>query len=84
MAHIYDTIILGGGPAGLSAGLYAARSKMDTLLLERAKFGGQIVTSDELENYPGSEENCTGPSVIARMKKQAEDFGTKFAKDGKF
>lgn len=81
MDHIYDTIIIGGGPAGLSAGLYAARSKMDTLLLERAKFGGQIVTSDELENYPGSEENCTGPSVIARMKKQAEEFGTKFAKD---
>jgi len=81
MAHIYDTIIIGGGPAGLSAGLYAARSKMDTLILERAKYGGQIVTTDELENYPGSEENCTGSSLIVRMKKQAEDFGTNFAKD---
>lgn len=81
MAHIYDTIIIGGGPAGLSAGLYAARSKMDTLLLERAKFGGQAVTTDELENYPGSVEDCTGASLIARMKKQAEEFGTIFAKD---
>jgi thioredoxin reductase (NADPH) len=81
MAHIYDTIIIGGGPAGLSAGLYAARSKMDTLLIERAKFGGQTATTDELENYPGSIENCTGPELIERMRKQAEEFGTKFTKD---
>lgn len=81
MAHIYDTIIIGGGPGGLSAGLYAARSKMDTLLIERGKFGGQTATTDELENYPGSIEDCTGPSLIERMRKQAEEFGTKFAKD---
>jgi len=81
MAHIYDTIIIGGGPAGLSAGLYAARSKMDTLIIERSKFGGQTATTDELENYPGSIENCTGPELIERMRKQAEEFGTKFAKD---
>lgn len=81
MTHIYDTIIIGGGPGGLSAGLYAARSKMDTLLIERAKFGGQTATTDELENYPGSIEDCTGPALIERMRKQAEEFGTKFAKD---
>lgn len=81
MAHIYDTIIIGGGPAGLSAGLYAARSKMDTLIIERAKFGGQATTTDELENYPGSIENCTGSSLSERMRKQAEQFGTKFAID---
>lgn len=81
MGHIYDTIIIGGGPAGLSAGLYAARSKMDTLLLERAKFGGQAVTTDELENYPGSIEDCTGSKLIERMRKQAEEFGTKFSKE---
>lgn len=81
MAHIYDTIIIGGGPAGLSAGLYAARSKMDTLLIERSKFGGQVSTTDELENYPGSIENCTGPGLIERMRNQAEEFGTKFEKD---
>jgi thioredoxin reductase (NADPH) len=79
--HIYDSIIIGGGPAGLSAGLYAARSKMDTLLIERAKYGGQITTTDELENYPGSIENCTGTSLSERMKNQALDFGVKFAKD---
>lgn len=81
MTHIYDTIIIGGGPAGLSAGIYAARSKMDTLIIERSKFGGQTATTDELENYPGSIENCTGPELIERMRKQAEDFGTKFEKD---
>lgn len=81
MSHIYDTIIIGGGPAGLSAGLYAARSKMDTLLLERAKYGGQTATTEELDNYPGSIENATGPALIERMRKQAEQFGTKFEKD---
>lgn len=81
MAHVYDTIIIGGGPAGLSAGLYAARSRMDTLLIERAKYGGQVTTTDELENYPGSIENCTGASLSERMRKQAEEFGTQFVKD---
>lgn len=81
MAQIYDTIIIGGGPAGLSAGLYAARSRMDTLIIERAKYGGQATTTDELENYPGSIEECTGTTLSKRMKKQAEDFGTKFTKD---
>ena len=81
MSHIYDTIIIGGGPAGLSAALYTSRGKLDTLLIERAKFGGQAATTADLENYPGSIEDCTGPSLIARMKEQAEGFGTKFAKD---
>lgn len=81
MSHIYDTIIIGGGPAGLSAGLYAARSKMDTLIIEKGKYGGQTATTDELDNYPGSMEHCTGPELIERMRKQAEQFGTKFTKD---
>ena len=81
MEHIYDTIIIGGGPAGLSAGLYASRSRMDTLIIERAKFGGQATTTDELENYPGSIENPTGTTLSKRMKHQAEEFGTKFVKD---
>ena len=81
MEHLYDTIIIGGGPAGLSAGLYAGRSKMDTLLIEKANFGGQAATTDEFENYPGSMENCTGPILVERMRQQAEDFGTKFIKD---
>ena len=81
MEHIYDTIIIGGGPAGLSAGLYASRSRMDTLIIERAKFGGQATTTDELENYPGSIEECTGTSLSKRMKHQAEEFGTQFVKE---
>ena len=81
MEHIYDTIIIGGGPAGLSAGLYASRSRMDTLIIERAKFGGQATTTDELENYPGSIEDCTGTSLSKRMKHQAEEFGTQFVKE---
>lgn len=81
MSQIYDTIIIGGGPAGLSAGLYAARSRMNTLILEKEKYGGQTATTDEVENYPGSIENCTGSRLIERMKNQAEEFGTKFEKD---
>jgi len=81
MEHIYDTIIIGGGPAGLSAGLYASRSRLDTLIIERAKYGGQATTTDELDNYPGSAEECTGTSLSKRMKQQAEEFGTQFVKD---
>ncbi len=81
MAEIFDTIIIGGGPAGLSAGLYASRSRMKTLIIERAKYGGQVATTDELENYPGSIENCTGTTLSQRMRQQAEEFGTTFVKD---
>lgn len=81
MSAIFDTIIIGGGPAGLSAGLYASRSRMKTLIIERAKYGGQATTTDELENYPGSIENCTGTTLSQRMRKQAEEFGTEFVKD---
>ena len=81
MEHIYDTIILGGGPAGLSAGLYASRSRLDTLIIEREKYGGQATTTDELDNYPGSAVGCTGPSLSKRMKQQAEEFGTQFVKE---
>ncbi|MBA1334868.1 MAG: Thioredoxin reductase [Firmicutes bacterium] len=75
MGDLYDIIIIGGGPAGLSAGLYAARSKAKTLILEKGKWGGQAATTEELENYPGSMERPTGPEITARMKRQAEEFG---------
>lgn len=81
MSHIYDIVVIGGGPAGLSAGLYGSRSKLDVLVIEKGKFGGQATTTAELENYPGSIENCTGPALTERMKKQAEEFGTEFVKD---
>lgn len=81
MSHIYDIIVVGGGPAGLSAGLYGSRSKLDVLIIEKGKFGGQAATTAELENYPGSILNCTGPALSERMKEQATEFGTKFVKD---
>ncbi|MBC8591461.1 thioredoxin-disulfide reductase [Wansuia hejianensis] len=78
---IYDVIIIGGGPAGLTAGLYAARARLNTLIIEKGADGGQIATTDEVENYPGAPEDSTGPSIVARMAKQAESFGAKRASD---
>ena len=75
MDKVYDIIVLGAGPAGLAAASYAGRARMDTLLIEKAKDGGQIVITDEIENYPGSLEEESGPSLIARMTKQVEKFG---------
>ncbi|SHH94722.1 thioredoxin-disulfide reductase [Sporanaerobacter acetigenes] len=75
MSDIYDVVIIGAGPAGLAAGLYAARAKLKTLIIEREKAGGQIVVTEEVANYPGSVENASGPSLIARMVEQADEFG---------
>ncbi len=72
---IYDVVIIGAGPAGLAAGLYASRARLSTLIIEKEKAGGQIVKTDEVANYPGSVENATGPSLIARMVEQVEEFG---------
>ncbi len=72
---IYDIIIVGAGPAGLAAGLYAGRARMDTLIIEKQKNGGQIVITNEIENYPGCNDEETGPSLIDRMVKQTEKFG---------
>ncbi len=75
MSKIYDVIIIGAGPAGLSAGLYAGRARLSTLIIEKAKDGGQIVQTAEIENYPGSLEEESGPTLIERMSKQAAHFG---------
>ena len=71
----YDLIIIGAGPAGLAAGLYAGRARLSTLIIEKQKNGGQIVITSEIENYPGCLEEETGPSLIDRMVKQTEKFG---------
>ncbi len=81
MENVYDLIIVGAGPAGLAAGLYGARAKMKTLIIEKDKTGGQIVTTEEVANYPGSIPAATGPSLIARMVEQCEEFGAEKTKD---
>ena len=75
MTEIYDVIIIGAGPGGLSAGLYSGRSRLKTLIVEKEKAGGQIVTTNEVENYPGSIENASGPTLTERMVQQADEFG---------
>jgi len=82
MAKLYDVIILGAGPGGLAAGLYAGRARLSTLIIEKGQDGGQIAITDEIENYPGqSLEEESGPSLIARMTKQCEKFGCERAAD---
>lgn len=82
MEKIYDVIILGGGPAGLSAGLYAGRSCLKTLLVEKGAPGGQIALSADVENYPGQMlEGETGYSLSARMAGQCERFGVERVTD---
>lgn len=76
MEKVYDVIVLGAGPAGLAAGLYAGRSRLSVLIVEKGQDGGQIAITDEIENYPGQiVEGEGGPSLIARMTAQAEKFG---------
>ena len=77
MAHIYDMIILGGGPAGYSAALYAARAGMDTLVLEKMSAGGQMALTDIIDNYPGFDEGVDGFTLGMKMQAGAERFGAK-------
>jgi len=72
--EIYDVIIVGAGPAGLAAALYAARDRLKTLILEKLMPGGQISTTDRIENYPGI-ERIDGLGLIEQMQKQVENFG---------
>jgi len=71
----YDVIIIGGGPAGLSAGIYASRARVRTLLIEKGMFGGLIANAELVENYPGFPEGISGFDVGERMYQQASKFG---------
>ena len=71
----YHVVIIGGGPAGLSAGIYAARARLSTLLIERAAIGGQIVTAGIVENYPGFAGGISGVELTQSMQQQATKFG---------
>ena len=74
-AGIYEVIIIGGGPAGLTAGLYTSRARLSTLLIESALIGGQMTTTELIENYPGFPQGVTGDELSRLMEDQAKRFG---------
>lgn len=75
--NFYDAVVIGGGPAGLTAGLYLARARYRVLVIEKETFGGQITITSEVVNFPGS-GRVSGTELTDRMRKQAEDFGCEF------
>lgn len=77
MQYIYDIIIIGGGPAGYTAALYAARAKLDALVIERLSAGGQMALTGQIDNYPGFDEGIDGFALGMKMQKGAERFGSK-------
>jgi len=75
---IYDVIIIGSGPAGLTAAIYTTRANLKTLLIAGGKWGGQLMLTTTVDNYPGFPEGIQGPDLMMAMRKQAERFGTEF------
>ncbi len=75
--HIYDMIIVGGGPGGYTAALYAARAGLDTLVLEKLSAGGQMALTQQIDNYPGFEDSVDGFTLAEKMQAQAERFGAR-------
>ena len=92
MTEIFDLLILGGGPAGMTAGLYASRAMLKTRLLEKLAPGGQILTTHWVDNYPGFPEGVAGFELVDRMRRQSERFGLEIeagevasiSRDGKY
>lgn len=78
--HIYDLIIVGAGPAGLTAGIYAGRATLDTLILEADTVGGQVTTTSTVYNYPGNAA-IDGTKLMNQMQQQTADFGVPIQKD---
>ncbi len=74
--QVWDLVIIGGGPAGLAAGIYGSRSRLKTAILQKGKPGGQASTTQEIENYPGFSRGTTGPALMEAMTVHAKSFGT--------
>lgn len=79
MAVTYDLVIIGGGPAGLTAGIYAGRALLKTVLLEKEFLGGQAFATTKIENYPGFPEGISGPDMSEKLREQAQKFGVEIA-----
>ena len=79
---VYDVIIVGGGPAGLTAGIYTARARLSTLLIEKLGIGGQASITDMVENYPGFIGGISGPELVHNMEEQAKSFGMRVVSGG--
>lgn len=77
MKNIYDTVIIGGGPAGYTAALYATRAELDTLIIEKISAGGQMALTGDIDNYPGFDEGIDGLTLGMKMQQGAERFGVK-------
>jgi len=81
MSEVHDVLILGAGPAGMAAGIYTGRARLDTLILEKALPGGQILMTDLIENYPGFPEGVAPMELMEGFRKQAERFGARIETD---